>query len=165
MEIKTVLSIKQRLAKYSTLNDATGCIEWHGYKDKDNYGVLLVCENGIKKNTKAHRLAYQLFVEPIPDGMFVCHKCDNPSCIATEHLFLGTPADNVADMMRKGRYKQGGKPHPGEKNGMAKLCQHQVDGVRRLVKFGITQRSIARSLSMHRSSILKIVHVKSWANR
>jgi len=61
-----------------------------------------------KRQGLAHRLAWAKARGPIPAGMFVCHHCDNPACINVEHLFLGTPADNTADMVRKGRQAKRG---------------------------------------------------------
>lgn len=93
----------------------------------------------------AHRVAWEETRGPIPAGMFVCHRCDNPACVRVEHLFLGTHADNMADQMAKGRQAR------GIQNPKAKLNETQVIEIRRSVAtladlaacFGITE-SVAR---------------------
>jgi hypothetical protein len=158
----TIDSIKSRLAKYSARAES-GCLEWHGYKDKNGYGILLVTKDGKKNNRKAHRLSYELHVAPIPAQMFVCHSCDNPSCIEPSHLFVGTAADNNADKMKKGRYRPGGKPHLGSMNGRAKLDEQQVTGIRCLVReYGIPAAAIARSLGMSACAVQRAVKGKTW---
>lgn len=75
------------------------CIEWPHARFSQGYGA--VYRDG--KTKKAHRIAWEDAYGPIPEGMFVCHRCDNPPCVNIEHLFLGTPRDNVLDMVNKGR--------------------------------------------------------------
>lgn len=80
------------------------CHQWTGPKDRDGYGQVQHSRVGKKlKVTRAHQMSYVDNYGPIPEGMFVCHVCDNPSCIRKEHLFLGTPLDNNKDMISKGR--------------------------------------------------------------
>lgn len=84
------------------------CMEWTGPKRPDGYGRLWF-EN---KPWDAHRLAWHFAKGPIPEGMFVCHRCDNPGCYNPAHLFLGTAKDNTRDSLTKGRHgslRQAGK--------------------------------------------------------
>lgn len=97
-----VTSIFDRLERYQIKRE--GCWGWSGGDDGFGYGTL---SSRDKKNSdspeKAHRISYEKAFGPIPDGMQVCHRCDNPPCTNPDHLFLGTAKDNADDCSRKGR--------------------------------------------------------------
>ena len=150
----------------------TGCWLWTGYVDKDGYGIFCTGSKQSKtqRNIKAHRLAFELFCGPIPDEKLVCHKCDNPSCVNPEHLFTGTPADNVADMVRKGRRRDGGKAHPGDKNGNAKLTASDVAFIRKAhianSRKGPNSTSfLASKFGVGSSAIQRIAFERSWKKK
>jgi hypothetical protein len=84
---------------WEKVQTGAGCWEWLAVRDRRGYGQLGV--NG--KTRKAHRLSWEINNGPIPDGLFVCHHCDNPGCVRPSHLFLGTHQDNMRDMIEKGR--------------------------------------------------------------
>lgn len=92
----------QRVLRRSVEDPVTGCREWQGYLDKWGYGVV---GNGRQGSTAlTHRVvAADRYGEAAIDGMYVCHKCDNPRCVNIDHLFIGTSQDNAVDRERKGR--------------------------------------------------------------
>jgi hypothetical protein len=107
---------------------ADGCWEWEGYRNKAGYGVFSLGQESIL----AHRFRWQLSNGPIGSEQRVLHKCDNPACVRIDHLFLGTQADNVADMSAKGRDRKAA----GENHGRSKLTDAQVEHVRDLLTEG-----------------------------
>ena len=80
-----------------------GCWEWQGKINESGYGSFQEREKGKKKDLRAHRESYRIFIGDIPQGLYVLHKCDNPACCNPDHLFLGTHSDNMQDMLKKGR--------------------------------------------------------------
>lgn len=87
--------------------DGDACWEWQSSLSHKGYGMLY-----LPKPTKAHRFSWALHFGPIPDGLCVLHRCDNARCVRPDHLFLGTRAENNADMVAKGRYRHSPTGHP-----------------------------------------------------
>jgi len=121
------------------------CWTWTGATNKKGYGVMRV---GSTRNIMAHRVAYELECGPVPDGLFVLHRCDNPPCVRISHLFLGTKADNIADMDAKGRRVNAqlkGAQHPSailtETDVMA-IRDSRDQGVDLANRYGVTQTTI-----------------------
>lgn len=79
----------------------SGCHEWTAGRFEKGYGVF----RNDGRNLRAHRVAYEIAFGPIPDGMLVLHKCDNPACVNPDHLFVGSQKDNMQDMVKKGRQR------------------------------------------------------------
>jgi hypothetical protein len=102
-------TVSRFLAKVIIPQNPEDCWGWKLCKDKKGYALFSI----KTKSIKAHRLSYQLFNGEIPAGMCVCHSCDNPSCTNPRHLWLGTNADNLRDMIAKGRANKA----KGESNG------------------------------------------------
>lgn len=96
--------IKERILN-NIKNDDNGC--WLLPPSKKNNGYAKISIDGINK--RAHRISYQTFIGPIPEGLLVLHRCDIRHCVNPEHLFVGTPKDNTDDMIKKGRDKFAGK--------------------------------------------------------
>lgn len=118
-----------------------GCWNWNGCKNNEGYGWFRF--NGFQ--WKAHRLAWELTNGKIPDGMLVCHHCDNPSCINPNHLFLGSDADNSRDAAIKDRRS-------------IKLSSHQVIEIRQLTGNGLRQTHVARLFNVTQSTVNRIVN-------
>ena len=154
-------SIRDRLLRKSTVVEC-GCRAWNGARNKRGYGWLTV--RGISH--MEHRVSFQEFVCPIGDGLFVCHRCDNPSCINPDHLFLGSPADNSRDMSIKGRSTKGtlrpGTGPSGESNVRAKLTRELVTAIRLKADCGAPLVDLARDFNVTPSTICKIVKRQIW---
>lgn len=136
--------------------DGDNCWEWHGYRD-GGYGRF---KYGGRCGY-AHRLSFELHLGPIPDGMIVCHRCDNPACVNPAHLWLGTNADNMADMAAKGRAKSGNLK--GADSPHAKLTAIQAAEIRRRYCRGLGP-TLAQEFGVSTSSILAIARGENWAH-
>lgn len=146
-------STKDRLEHYSTPEPNSGCWLWTGSVAGGGYGQTT---DGRGKPMKAHRVSYETYVGPIPDGMMVCHKCDTRSCINPAHLFLGTARDNQQDAIAKGRNTR------GSRHWASKLTEDKVSEVRRLITAGLSDGEIAERFDVVGGCIHHIRHGNSW---
>lgn len=136
------ISFRERMAIRSRETES-GCIEWIGTKDHLGYGKFKV----EGKSRLVHRVVFELERGPIPRGLCVCHRCDNPSCIRIDHLFLGTVAENAADMRNKRRHCYGER-HPG-----SRLSDAQVYEIRCSSE---SNRVVARAFGIAKSYVSKL---------
>jgi hypothetical protein len=100
--MKEKTTVERFLEKFTIIGEDE-CWEWTGTKNYKGYGQF---RNG--KMNPAHRFSYEYSIGPIPKGLLVCHKCDNPACVNPNHLFTGSGSDNMQDMVNKGRHGKGG---------------------------------------------------------
>jgi hypothetical protein len=128
------------------------CWPWTGTLHHRGYGVI-----GDNRNRQylAHRLAYERVHGAIPEGLYVCHHCDNPPCVNPDHLFLGTDADNQSDKANKGRSTQ------GIKSPNAKLTDADVLAIRALYP-RMTQQALADKFHVHQTIVSDIVRRVAW---
>lgn len=127
----------------------TDCIEWTGYLTKDGYGETRL--NGVK--FRVHRLEWIKQRGPIPEGLVVRHKCDNPKCYNIEHLELGTTQDNTRDRVLRNRSAR------GVRNGNSKLTPDVVLAIRASSK---THKLIAEEFCVSKSVVTQIRARKTW---
>jgi hypothetical protein len=118
------------------------------------------------KSTYAHRVAWELTNGPIPAGLFVCHKCDNPPCCNPAHLFLGTPAENAhdRDTKRRGYFSRPGRVFPdGQVCRIAKLTADQVAQIRYFYGRGLArQLELSKIFGVANQTISAIIHGVTW---
>lgn len=139
------LPLRERLERNAARDDKTGCLVWHGARDKDGYGLI---QDTYPQRVlrRAHRASFEEVNGPIPDGMQVCHRCDNPACIEPAHLFVGTNSDNQVDAVRKGR------------NAHQRVTVDEVRTLRRGVKRGeVDWKQFADARGLSRIAVYEMV--------
>jgi hypothetical protein len=147
--------LENRFWNHVDRSDPDGCWPWRASTLPKGYGRVF----WKGRNHNAHRVAWMIVNGDIPQGMFVCHRCDNPACCNPAHLFLGTPQDNVDDCVKKGRDRRG--IHPGESNPHAKLTNEQVYEIRRLFRT-MPHTELAQRYGVTSTNIQDIGNRKSW---
>lgn len=124
-----------------------GCWLWTACKHPTGYGLVA---KGPNRCARAHRVAYEMLVGPIPKGMHLLHSCDNPACVNPKHLRPGTDADNRKDCCLKGR---AGRSH---------LKIEDVKNIKKLRKEGYTLKELAEQFNVSLQNIHSIVTNKTW---
>ncbi len=144
---------------WDCIEKADGCWRWTGSSDRYGYAARRFLIDGKQYTWKIHRLIYTVEIGEIPDGMSVCHSCDNPGCVNPSHLWLGTHTENMKDRDRKSR---GVVAPKGERNALSKLTEQQVREMRRRRASGesLSKLAIAFRISPHHLS--NICRRKYW---
>lgn len=135
------------------------CWEWRSKRNRHGYGLFSLGGREVR----AHRTAWRLTFGPIPTGLGILHKCDNPPCVRPDHLFPGSQLDNVADMDRKGRGR--GRWSPGDEHFKAVLGAADVQTVRQCVAEGETRKALAARFGVAPSTISRAAAGKTWRTK
>lgn len=165
-----------RFAQQAPTGEPDACWVWDGTRNNHNYGVFFIRPiNTIRSRSfwpcGAHRLSWILANgQSIEQGLYVCHRCDNPPCINPAHLFLGTALDNVRDAISKGRMRPAGghaggdysHMARGEASGKSKLTEAKVREARVLRAEGWTVQRIADHLEVGRTTVTQVLKGMTW---
>lgn len=156
-EIQHLDRLRTRMERKTVKTD--GCWLWTGNRGPTGYGTIGVTINGRNFTAvRVHRIAYVLAYGSLPDGLVVCHHCDNPSCVRPDHLYAGTMADNVRDRDRRGR-------RADTRGGLSPNTHFTVSivrDIRRLRASGATYPELAGAYGVTKQCIWRIVHRQSW---
>ncbi len=145
------LSLQERFEDKVELIPFSTCHFWNACANHRGYGQISI---GAKM-VSAHRASYELYVDKIPEGMHVLHKCDNPPCVNPDHLFLGTNYDNVKDRDSKGRQVSA----KGEDNPGAKLKECDVIDIR---SSEMTKAQLSRKYNVSHRLIRNVINRTAW---
>lgn len=143
-------SLEERF--WRNVRKSDGCWWWIGGKCSKGYGSIMA--DG--RIAGAHRVAYELHIGPIPNGISVCHSCDNPACVNPSHLWLGTNLDNTRDRDRKGRGRWAGNITN------AHLSERDAKEIRKLCAEGMQQKDCAALFGVHKATVNDLVLRKTW---
>ena len=147
------MPLAARFEAFTTSEPNTGCLLWCGSVSPDGYGKFQA--NG-KTTQRAHRVAYELAHGPVPAGMVIRHRCDQPLCVRSEHLVAGSQRDNIADAVRRGR-KAIGERHPH-----AKLTAEDVREIRARRAAGASCAALSSAFGVNTASISAVATRRLW---
>lgn len=144
---------------WSKVDKSGPCWEWTAAKSSFGHGRFRVNGNLVSP----HRMSWEMSNGGIPEGVWVLHKCDNPSCVNPDHLFLGDRADKMKDAANKGRLDHR-RYARGAGNASAKMTRGDIVQIRGMYRSGVKQRDIADAFGVHQTTVSKIVNKKRWAH-
>lgn len=150
---------------FQKVRKEAGCWLWTGSKDaRKGYGRFQLATGSRKiiKCIGSHRMSYIIHFGEIPEGLEVCHRCDNPPCVNPKHLFLGTHAENMHDASVKNRMNP--PDNRGEKSGHAKLTNQIVLEIRKRYGLGERGYKLAKEYKVSNATISMIVTRRHWAH-
>lgn len=151
---------------WAKVDKSKECWEWTARRTRQGYGQFVIDRGGAKWRTEmAHRVSWELAHGKIPNGMLVCHKCDNPPCVNPDHLFLGSTKENARDRENKGRGVDLStvRHARGEETNNAKLTDKAVREIRERYKAGgVTQTQLAKEYGVNQTKISDVVNYRTW---
>lgn len=148
---------------WSHVDKNNDCWVWTASRYASGYGQFKA--KAGKPAVRASRFSWMLHFGPIPDGLLVCHHCDNPPCVRPEHLFLGTHQDNHDDMRRKGRQATASPASLHRLRHWAKLTPEMVVEIRRAYAGGgVSMRQLAEQYGVNKSNIVRAINGRQWAD-
>lgn len=146
------IAVLERIERHSTRDETTGCQLWLGaIQAAGGYGYIKV----ERKQRYVHRVVWEMARGPIPVGSYVCHSCDVPACCNLDHLFLGTPMDNHADMWAKGRQQVKGPMR-------AKLTAKEVETIRDRRRRGERVEQLSLEYGISPRQVYRVASGDSW---
>jgi hypothetical protein len=156
---KWIIGHQNRMAPTDYIvNPGTDCWEWQRAKANGGYGRMTVAGRVVR----AHRAYWEAINGPVPEGLWVLHKCDNPCCVNPDHLYVGDAADNTRDAVERGRFKP--NTMRGEANPRHKLTASQAQAIRsEYIPRVVTASALALRYGVSKKLVLNIVHGKAWA--
>lgn len=161
MTLRSQAPLDERFMRQVLPEPNSGCWLWMGYCSP--YGRIRVTAHTAAVG--AHRVSWEIHNGPVPDGMVVCHKCDTPSCVNPDHLFVGTYADNMKDAAAKGRLNRPASDRrvmpKGERHHAVKLS---ADGVRQIRASQNSGRALSALYGVSEKQISRIRRRESWGH-
>ena len=147
---------KEELKRFwDKVQKSQGCWEWQAAKNQRGYGAF---SNKLITSRSAHRYSYTIHFGPIPDGLHVLHKCDNPSCVRPDHLSVGDHRQNMVESVVRNRVPRGSAA------GRTRLTPKQVLEIVQLRKAGVPLRTIGQSYGVTYGAVVSIMNGESWSH-